>query len=532
VNQLTRNVGGEPTSAQTSSAASAQCDALVDPYGVSHYLGLLSAIERFTAAAVESDPAAFRVQGADLRYAIERQLYFALVNDRALYRHFVARARGDADDCRRELSAVAAMVAPYFWHDALECPQQRTTIWRRGLRGLYRRYGRPIIRREGLPGDTPAVLFLVIQPKFAGYLGPIARALPVASGLLTINDPQMFGWLANQGLPRVGIELTARSCAMLAGRPRVAGLPYRTDPLDHLAVVFNAIRRALETLRPDCIVVPEGNAPSYELVNRAAKALSIPVLCIQQGWAPVVHNGFRRMSYSAFCAWGQGFVDLLRPHNTDQRFVVTGNHVVTCRRQGDDAGRHAVGFFLQKGAVAMTETAWTRTLEFIRWAAIAFPQTEMRVREHPGSPLSQAELETFQGMPNIKLTPPDQTSLDEVLAGCSVVVAVDSTTLLEGAATGAVPLILNVKGFDHYNPDIASAGGAIEVRDFTQAQDVLARLLRDEAYRLSFGAALERLRERFFARGRHEALAAIVEEIEKLRHRAGEGPAGARPRPA
>ena len=69
-------------------------DSLADPFSVSLYLRLCEAIGRLTAAWVAADPAAFVVRGADLRYVVERHLYFSLVADRGLYRKFVARERG------------------------------------------------------------------------------------------------------------------------------------------------------------------------------------------------------------------------------------------------------------------------------------------------------------------------------------------------------------------------------------------------------------------------------------------------------
>ena len=55
------------------------------------------------------------------------------------------------------------------------------------------------------------------------------------------------------------------------------------------------------------------------------------------------------------------------------------------------------------------------------------------------------------------------------------------------------------------------------VVNFAEARTALSRLIQDDEYRLSFGAALDRVRQRFFAGNRDKALAAIVAEIEKLR---------------
>jgi hypothetical protein len=500
------------------SGAKESCNPLADPFGVSFYLRLCEAIGRFTAGSVADDPASFLVGGEDLRYAVERHLYFSVVADRGLYRYFVARECGIADDDPILLAELAGLIAPYLSHQGPEPAGPRLRLGSRILRFLYRRHGRAVVRRGGEADRPPRVLFLVIHPKFVRYLHPIAEALPVGSAFLTIEDSALFEWLETARLPRVGIELTSTSRQLMNPGVRIAGFEYSATPFDGFAVQFNAIRAALEELRADCVVVPEGNAPIYELVNRAAKSLSIPTLCVQQGWSPVVHPGFRNMTYSGMCVWGEGFADLLAAYNPNQRFVATGNHMIACRRRDDDRNRNAVAFFLQKSFL-ITDEAWKHMLGLIVWTAREFHDREVRVREHPSAPLTESELATFDGLPNVRLVASEQETLSDALAGCRVAVAMYSTTILEAAATGAVPLILNVNGFDHYSPDIAAEGGAVEVQDFAAARTALSRLMLDEEYWSSFDAGLDRVRQRFFARDHDAALAAIVSEIEALRRR-------------
>jgi hypothetical protein len=167
----------------------------------------------------------------------------------------------------------------------------------------------------------------------------------------------------------------------------------------------------------------------------------------------------------------------------------------------------------------MTDAVWAEMLSFIRWTAATFPHEKIWLREHPGSPFSPADLAAIGDWPNIRLMPSEKAPLDDVLAGCRIAAAMDSTTILEATASGVVPLILSVNGFDHYSPNIAVEGAAVDVSDFSAAREALRRLIDDEAYRLSFSEALERVSRRFFARDRDEALAAIVAEIEGVRRR-------------
>ncbi len=385
------------------------------------------------------------------------------------------------------------------------------------MRLVYQGHGRSVLRCATRSGGPAKVLFLVIQPKFVRYLRPIAEALPVESAFLTYDDPQTFKWLEAEGLPRVAIDLSPESRELVKSPAKLGGFDYALGPFDDLAVSFNAVRHALKELGPDCIVVPEGNAPINELINRAARALAIPTLCVQQGWSPFIHPGFRNMTFSRMCVWGRGFAEQLSPFNPGQIFVETGNHMIDCCRQEDDRNRNAIAFFLQKDFRLISESAWNSMLELIRWASASFPDTEVRVREHPSSPLSELEVASFDRLANVRLMPAHVATLDDSLRGCSVAIAMYSTTILEAAAMGVVPLIVSVVGFEHYNPNIAAQGAAVEVWDFAQAREALSRLVGDQPYRSSFAAGLDHVRHRYFARSRADAVAAIVGEIEALR---------------
>jgi hypothetical protein len=490
---------------------------IVDPFGVPYTLRLCEAIERLTASLAAADRASFRAHGANLRYAVERHLFFALVGDRALYRQFVAASQQAGQVRESELSEVAALIAPYLLGTACASPPAERLSWRAWFASIgYRRMGEAQSTIEGLDGQKPRVLFVITQPKFVTYLRPIAEALPAPYAFLAIDDPGSYEWMAERALPRMHVQLTAESNDLTRPRVMVGRHEYRAKPFEYFAIRYNAIRKALERNRPDCIVVPEGNAPVYELINRAAAKLRIPTLCVQQGWSPIVHSGFRNMSYTRMCVWGRGFADFLAPYNPRQRFVVTGNHVLTCRDFSEGPPRSAIAFFLQRSHL-ITHEAWSRLLAMIQWASGEFPHCEIRVRQHPGAPLSLVELDAIRALPNTRLMPPDEETLDETLLGCRVAIAVYSTTILEAAATGAVPLIVNVAGLPHYHPDIAAEGAAIEVGDFDNAKSALRHLVLDDNGWEKFASQLNNVRRRYFASNRNEALTALVAQINALR---------------
>jgi hypothetical protein len=487
---------------------------LFDPFMMPHLLRLTDAIERLTDDMVARDAGVFRSGRANIRYVVERQLYFAVVEDRQLYDYFVAHERGQPLPDVNTMTHWAREITPYL-RNARPAPGEPLDRKTRLLRWLHHRHGRGSVQIEKCDGGRPRVLFLVIHPKFVRYLKPIAERLSRPFAFLAIEDPAMFDVLREQDLPRVHIELTAETQAMTLPEVEIFHEKFKPGLFDDWFIRLNAVRRALKVLHPDCIVVPEGNAAIYELANQSAKPIGISTVCIQQGWAPVMHPGFRNMNYASMCVWGEAFADMLQTRNPDQHFVVTGNHVVFGRPQGDVSERNALAFFLQNGAYWLTEQAWRRMLDLIVWTAKRFPDREIRVREHPGAPLTEAELLRLNEAPNIRQMSPGPFSLEDVFSGCRVAIAITSTTILEAVASGIVPLILDVGGFGPYSPDIAATGAAIEVNNYQDARRELERLVDDDRFCASFGPRLADARKRLFARNGEQALDAIVAEIQR-----------------
>ena len=476
----------------------------IDASAVAFTLELCAAIERYTASRQARRANAFHYAGADLRHAVERVLYFALVNDDSLYRYFVSN--GSSANAYR-LSPLAGRIAPYL--------SVSRNIWR--WNGLARRLveylpARPSFSRRAAgddsrgnadpPSSRANVLFFAPQPKFVRFLAPIARSCETSSAFLCLDDA-------------VSAAATAAGFATVEVRRREPEtrhrLPRSLAPFSGLALDYDAVLSALMHAAPRCVAIPEGNTPNAEVLNRAARRLGIPTLCVQQGWSPIVHSGFRHMTFSSMCVWGEGFAELLRPYNPEQPFVVTGDPGI----DGCDVPGEAIGFFLQKGSRLITESAWRQMLRLIIDSATDFPHREIRVREHPGAPLSPGERAYLSGHDNIRLMPPDRCTLDATLRGCAVIVAVFSTTIVEAIAYRAVPLIVNVTGLERYSPDIAGAGAGIEVKGFDDARRALRNLLSADGRRTCENA-LDALRPRYLATLGEEAVSAIGEEIARL----------------
>jgi hypothetical protein len=274
--------------------------------------------------------------------------------------------------------------------------------------------------------------------------------------------------------------------------------------MPELAREFDRYSRVLEALRPQRVVVIEGNAPTDEILNRAAHSKGIACACLQQGWSPVIHSGFRNMSYDQMAIWGRGFGDLLAPHNPDQEFVVTGSHMLE-QDSGPSGlaeelrGRPAAGFFLQ-GTSPVIEPEHLAALNLVALrAADELPDVAIVVREHPGAPLAERDRAEFELRDNVVFAPPSTARLRDVLGAVSVAVSIYSTTLVEAAALGVIPLVFAVTSLERYLPDIAAIGAGLEVRSEQDAFTQLSRLVADADARREFEPGMASIRDDYFA---------------------------------
>jgi hypothetical protein len=135
------------------------------------------------------------------------------------------------------------------------------------------------------------VLILALSKRFHDYLLPIRQALDRRVVWLV---PAQNNWAQN-------IAAGDEDVITFGGnlfRPPAGAL---TIPLEaqwrELAAQFDEFRTILERMRPVSVVMTEGNQTNDEIMARAAQSAGIKSICIQQGWSPIVHAGFRGMRY-------------------------------------------------------------------------------------------------------------------------------------------------------------------------------------------------------------------------------------------
>ena len=441
----------------------------------------------------------FMYRGIDLQYAFKRATYFALINDPAAYEVFLAEQRGERSQPPAGPTAASEVLAAYLSPHA---PSQAAPMsFSDKALNLARRAAAALLR----PARAGAVWMIAIQPKFVLHLEPVMEGLDESYRIVTFDDPLTDDFLRDRGY----LSLNAGSSTFWQTGP-LRAVPNEIGVVATLALAYDAVFRILWENAPKGIVLSEGNAPIYEIVNLAARKLRIPTICVQQGWSPIVHSGFRDMSFSSMVVWGDWFAQALLSHNPAQHMFPLGNHMIELAPARTGRPR-TIGFFLQVGSRLISDEAWSGMLGLIEFCARELPGVRVLVREHPNGPLTMDERARLGALPAVELVPPGEITLQSVLRRCDVVVSIFSTTILEGIGVGAVPLVVNATSMPSYYPDVAAEGAGIEVKDFAGARDALRMFWSQGTARYAAGIAA--MQRRLFAHGGAEALARIVSHV-------------------
>ncbi len=491
--------------------------------GFEYTEALCQAIEAYTRHMEGSNPGGFVYRGANLKYAVQRDLYFSFINNQQLYTLFTQCILGKPLNINEVPNELARNLAFYLLCGIClppSCSQKRppyqiqpVDLVRR-LHRWIREWVHTLLSQSSampMPSEQEATILIhVIHEKFVRYLRPIMDCLPVPFAYLLALDLNLKPYLTQQGLPFIDCS----GLPKLSARQQLRGV---LTHFRHLTAYYDQFYASLTHLKPQCVILAEGNAPQDEIINQACQQLSIPVICFQQGWSPIVHNGFRNMSYTKMLVWGEGFSELLQPYNPDQKFAVVGSHVLEPRtiatRLSHVDGRKAVCCFLQAPTRLISQECWDEFLKLVKWVASEFAEIPILVREHPSYSLSSKECTELGKFPNIHLTPPGDYSLAEILNVSYLTISIYSSTILESIAAGVVPLIFNTTSLPTYFPDVQAAGAGIEVKSLEAAMQIIRRILQDPSSVQRFKPALEKFRAKFFNGDDKNSTDRIIEEI-------------------
>jgi len=423
---------------------------------------------------------AFRYRGADLRAAVERATFVSLSNDAALAAAYAA-------------DGTVAAATPFDAHVAARVVGQiavdgpgRIHRARLQLSARRRRPNPPVRAATMADWPTGGVWFLLDHAKFLALVEPVASELD--------DGPARVLWAGSRLRPadRMGQPALDELTDVAPTRARDGGAAL--EGFAGLLGEYDRVAAALRRLRPDCLVVIEGNSPYDGLASAAARVAGVPVACLQNGWSPIVHSGFRRLPFDRMCVWGDGFAQLLMPYNPGLDLVATGHPTLGHASVPTAASVGAsVAFFLQPTSPYNAPQHLDAMLALIDRVAEQAPEATILVREHPGHPAPRDKWPA-----NVVLANAPQP-LAEVIGAARVVTSIYSTSLIEGAALGRPALSFNPTSLPRLLPDLEAEGAGLESDDADRIHRELLALLADKESLSRYAAGTRRIRDHYFA---------------------------------
>ena len=492
-------------------------------FGYGYIMNLCSAIEQLTAQEKVRDRKKFIYKSTDLGYALERSLYFNYANDDILFNIFGQWKMGDLpekitvrDDLQKKLVSIMC-----------KCPKERITIARPCITQRFKvtlKFIAKFILKLGIDDIISGVrksanshiqknaqydvLFFVFNERFVKYMKPIFDILSFKCAFITHNK-KTEDFLFREKLPYVKISYILYN---LTRWSQSDCWMKRFCLLEDYDILYDTIER----IHPKSIVFVEGNASVYEVVNQICKKLGIRSICIQQGWSPIVHNGFRNMTYSKMLVWGDGFAQDLAEYNPQQKFITTGSFVIEKIIGSKDSKKAnekiKLGFLPPMRTKILSQKKLDEFMSLVPWAANEFKNTEIRISQHPTISKNE-QLEKLSEYDNVTFMSSLTHTLQEIIGGNDIAVSFYSTTILESIAAGALPVIVNLTSMPNYFPDVDREKAGIEVRSIEEAKEILKELVYNPKKISHFTDGMEKFRKQYFHANKEEAIKNIVNEI-------------------
>ena len=174
--------------------------------GFKYIQRLCKVIETFTDNAEASNPDTFKYRQADLKYAVERSLYFSFVNNHRLFTLFGQWFSGALPEIIEMRTELERELALYLCGNNLASDRVRVkpSLLPRLRQWAHDSFVSLLLRLPVAPlskAKQPTVLVYVIHEKFVRYLLPITDRLPVSFAYLLTLNLRLKSFLVKHQLP-------------------------------------------------------------------------------------------------------------------------------------------------------------------------------------------------------------------------------------------------------------------------------------------------------------------------------------------
>ena len=239
---------------------------------------------------------------------------------------------------------------------------------------------------------------------------------------------------------------------------------------ENIAIQYCSMDLLFQKMKVNKLLTIEGTSPMELSSVFAARLHNIETVCVQYGWPPYLHAGFRQLPYHTFWLWGKGFEEKLAPHNPQAQFKQMG-YFSNKSSSIQFTKKHSFQLVVAlQGAVGYIQKRdWEMFLALIHQLSLL--PIDIWVKEHPQIPLHDLNFSH-----NITIYKGDGSVLQALLKEAHAVLGIYSTTMIEAPLFDCIPIIYNPTELPSIHPEISEYRVGFECKTINEVLNTIEKL--------------------------------------------------------
>ena len=234
--------------------------------------------------------------------------------------------------------------------------------------------------------------------------------------------------------------------------------------INKMLLSFFLIQRSITILKPKIIISFEGDAWDHIMLHLLSKKIGFKCINIQT--ATDIESsqkaGFHNMEQTKLLVWGKHYMNIYKKICPNQKVIkVVGNALIIKKKK---LLKNKIGVILQKKGIKLYSDNHDKFKELINWLCITFNK-EIIIRPHPLDNEYYYDLKKMNFKNGIIIHDPRKVPIGETLNECAIIFSKFSSTIIEAASIGVIPVILGtgltfekkVNDLKNYDPPLISS---------------------------------------------------------------------------
>tara|TARA_Y100000294_G_scaffold177993_1_gene206222 strand:- start:1017 stop:2453 length:1437 start_codon:yes stop_codon:yes gene_type:complete len=226
---------------------------------------------------------------------------------------------------------------------------------------------------------------------------------------------------------------------------------------------FYLIQSSVLILKPKMILSFEGDAWDHEMLYLLSKKIGFKSLCIQTATDLETFQkaGFHNLRHTKLLVWGKHYKNIYSKISSGQSIKIVGDILLDEKTKSKD--KKYIGVLLQKKNNKISEKNLEKFKYLVKWLFKEF-NGKIIIRPHPADKDDYYNLQSLISNNDAIIHNPNEVSIGTTLNECSMVFAKYSSTIVEAASVGVIPVILDtslkfeakIEDLRKYNPILIS----------------------------------------------------------------------------